>query len=68
MPPEAPSQITVLLKAWSGRGYLQHWLRNDEIPEQSAQRIITTAQRILAAGNQDPTSAGASSTERSGVA
>ena len=32
------------------RGYLQHWLRNDEIPEQSAQRIITTAQRILAAG------------------
>ena len=33
------------------RGYLQHWLRTEEIPEQSAQRIITTAQRVLAAGN-----------------
>jgi antirestriction protein ArdC len=50
------------------RGYLQHWLRTEEIPEQSAQRIITTAHRILAAGNQDTGSAGAPSPERSGVA
>ena len=35
------------------RGYLQHWLRTEEIPEQSAQRIITTAHRIIAAGEQD---------------
>jgi antirestriction protein ArdC len=41
------------------RGYLQHWLRTEEIPEQSAQRIITTAHRILEAGNQDTGSADA---------
>jgi antirestriction protein ArdC len=35
------------------RGYLQHWRRTEEIPEQSAQRIITTAHRILHAGEQD---------------
>jgi antirestriction protein ArdC len=50
------------------RGYLQHWLRTEEIPEQSAQRIITTAHRILAAGNQDTGSASAPRPERSGVA
>ena len=44
------------------RGYLQHWLRTSEIPETSAQRIITTAHRILAAGNQDTGSAGAPKT------
>ena len=43
------------------RGYLQHWLRTEEIPEQSAQRIITTAHRIIAAGNQDAGSADAPS-------
>ena len=43
------------------RGYLQHWLRTEEIPEQSAQRIITTAHRILAAGQDDASNAGAAS-------
>jgi antirestriction protein ArdC len=50
------------------RGYLQHWLRNEEIPEQSAQRIITTAHRILAAGNQDIRSAGSPRPGMGGVA
>jgi antirestriction protein ArdC len=44
------------------RGYLQHWLRTEEIPETCAQRIITTAHRILAAGNQDTGSADAPKT------
>jgi len=32
------------------RGYLQHWLQNDALTETMTQRIIATAQRILAAG------------------
>lgn len=38
------------------RGYLQHWLKNDDFTERMAQRIITTAQRIIAAGEQGPAS------------
>lgn len=32
------------------RGYLQHWLRGDEIPERSAQQIFKAADAILRAG------------------
>jgi hypothetical protein len=32
------------------RGYLQHWLRDDEIPERSCQRIFKAADTILRAG------------------
>ncbi len=32
------------------RGYLQHWLRTDELTEAMAQRIIKTAHRIIEAG------------------
>jgi antirestriction protein ArdC len=35
------------------RGYLQNWLKNDELTDEVAQRIIATAHRILAAGEQD---------------
>jgi hypothetical protein len=36
------------------RGYLQHWLKDDELTDAMAQRIIRTARRILTAGAQDP--------------
>ena len=32
------------------RGYVQHWLRGDTIPERSAQRIFKAADQILSAG------------------
>jgi len=32
------------------RGYIQHWLRGEQIPEQSAQKIFGAADRILKAG------------------
>lgn len=32
------------------RGYIQHWLHGNEIPERSAQRIFTAADKILKAG------------------
>lgn len=32
------------------RGYLQHWLRSDSIPDKSAQRIFRAADTILRAG------------------
>ena len=32
------------------RGYIQHWLRGDSIPERSAQRIFKAADSILKAG------------------
>ena len=32
------------------RGYIQHWLEGEEIPEKSAQRIFGGADRILSAG------------------
>jgi hypothetical protein len=32
------------------RGYLQHWLRADQIPDRSAQRIFKAADAILRAG------------------
>jgi antirestriction protein ArdC len=35
------------------RGYLQNWLRGTEFSDDSSQRIITTAQEILAAGALD---------------
>jgi hypothetical protein len=34
------------------RGYLQHWLRGDEIPERSCQRIFKAADQILRAGRE----------------
>jgi antirestriction protein ArdC len=34
------------------RGYLQHWLANNELTDDVAQRIITTTHRILQAGKQ----------------
>ena len=35
------------------RGYIQHWLRGQEIPEQSARRIFATANKILKAGQEE---------------
>jgi hypothetical protein len=32
------------------RGYIQNWLQGAEIPERSAQRIFSTADKILKAG------------------
>jgi hypothetical protein len=32
------------------RGYIQHWLRGEEITERSAQRIFKAADAILRAG------------------
>jgi hypothetical protein len=32
------------------RGYIQNWLRGAEIPERSAQRIFSAADKILKAG------------------
>ena len=32
------------------RGYIQHWLSVDSIPEKSAQRIFQAADRVLKAG------------------
>lgn len=32
------------------RGYIQHWLRDDEFPEKSARRIFSAADKILKAG------------------
>ena len=37
------------------RGYIQHWLRGDEIPERSAQKIFKAADRILRAGRKGGT-------------
>jgi hypothetical protein len=37
------------------RGYLQHWLGKETLTETSAQRIMSTAHRILAAGDQEET-------------
>jgi hypothetical protein len=35
------------------RGYVQHWLQGDEIPEKSAQKIFGVADRILKAGRKE---------------
>jgi hypothetical protein len=35
------------------RGYIQHYLKGDEIPEKSAQRIFGAADRILKAGRSE---------------
>lgn len=35
------------------RGYIQHWLQADVIPEKSAQKILGTADRILKAGRME---------------
>ena len=32
------------------RGYIQSWLQGNAIPEKSAQKIFSTAQKILTAG------------------
>ena len=36
------------------RGYLQHWLRGQTIPETSAQRVFKVADQILKAGRRSP--------------
>src|ERR1017187_2316017 len=36
------------------RGYVQHWLCVDSIPEKSAQRIFQAADRIMKAGMGSP--------------
>jgi hypothetical protein len=36
------------------RGYLQHWLANSELTDNTSERIIKTAHRIITAGEQDP--------------
>ena len=36
------------------RGYIQHWLGKDQIPERSAQRIFKAADAILRAGRGEP--------------
>jgi len=37
------------------RGYIQHWLQGDVIPEQSAQKILRAADAILRAGREQTT-------------
>jgi hypothetical protein len=37
------------------RGYIQNWIRGEEIPERSAQRIFGAADRILKAGRNQAT-------------
>ena len=37
------------------RGYIQSWLSGSPIPEKSAQRIFSAADKILKAGNIQPT-------------
>jgi N-terminal domain of anti-restriction factor ArdC/IrrE N-terminal-like domain len=39
-------------RAEYSRGYLQHWLRGEEIPERSCQRIFRAADAILRAGRE----------------
>lgn len=34
------------------RGYIQHWLNYQQIPEKSAQKIFSAADKILKAGQQ----------------
>ena len=41
-----------LVGADSCRGYIQHWLRGESIPEKSAQRIFKAADAILRAGRE----------------
>jgi antirestriction protein ArdC len=38
--------------AESCRGYIQHWLRGEPIPEKSAQRIFKAADAVLRAGRE----------------
>lgn len=40
------------------RGYIQHWLHGNSIPEKSAQRIFSAASQILKAGQQCPAGQG----------
>ncbi len=40
------------------RGYVQHWLGNEKIPERSAQKIFKAADQILRAGRDDPPACG----------
>jgi hypothetical protein len=35
------------------RGYIQHWLHGQTIPERSAQKIFKAADRILKAGREE---------------
>jgi len=55
---EAESVALILLDAFElpgseyARGYIQNWLRGDVIPEESARKIFTAADRILKAGRE----------------
>jgi hypothetical protein len=40
------------------RGYVQHWLCVDSIPEKSAQRIFQAVDRVLRAGTSHPSTHG----------
>lgn len=42
--------ILGLSETVQSRGYIQHWLQTDAIPEQSAQKIFGAADKILKAG------------------
>lgn len=39
------------------RGYIQHWIKGDTIPDASAQKVFTAANRILRAGQPVPEAA-----------
>jgi antirestriction protein ArdC len=41
------------------RGYVQHWLRDRELPERSAQRMLKAVDRILKAGTPTPAASAA---------
>jgi hypothetical protein len=45
-------QALYLSGAEFSRGYIQHWLQGEEIPERSAQRIFKAADQILRAGRE----------------
>jgi hypothetical protein len=45
------------------RGYIQHWLGKESVPERSAQRIFRAADEILKAGYSEPSAPDASSAD-----
>lgn len=47
-----PSAIPGFPGLEESRGYIQHWLRQAEITNKTAQRIFATANKILKAGQQ----------------
>lgn len=43
--------------AVASRGYIQHWLANEQPPDKAIQQVFTAADRILRAGRLEPESA-----------